>query len=762
MHQALTKRFDFPIIPYTDPVAISAGYTSTDVAQVYSGPVLDEDKIYYCVYSGSIFFNTFKNGLLVCLRKSDASVVYVKNVQDYNLDTGDTMIGVSRMVVRAKLVICGDRLYMTSGWITNIGPQLFCVDKRTGAKIYSIAYDLPKTVKAVYGADFLTTTGDYSAFKGSNARVGDLFPTVKNNKIYVGTSSLQNFLNPGLIPTSNNYTGYPFWTDRGALTIVREFFNSAVVEARTYTCAPEFEPGQVLSLTDPEHNPFTPGECTVLIATITTGPITSPGAINGVYYFAQRIDSTLAPVTAANVAPFWALVGSEITLTNAAGVSTTNLDLTAALTAINAVPGRYVLSIALDDPSAVVGTTGSGDFAVWYIKKLHAGEEVDNIYDANGLGYYGFSVWGSEPHLECDYIVFGSGQAHSIPVSERLIFRDPSKNYRELKKPLVDLSVEYASNPNPSTLHLLEKEKKAFNKRIRELVILELRSPRGQRSYVDAIFGSDADNGELLFAVRSVPNDVFTFLGVQDPVTISALAQQDIDGDAASSVWKNGEQLSAATKNGGLLTIDLTHWRRGCCKWDHSSPTANGVNVEPIVYTGPNATLGGTVYVSTAREDKCDNLHLLALSSNISSLANGGSSGTIPSDFEKFVSSPRTGGKFFPTGYSFAYSYDQDGREVEWNTRLEGTAFGNVATTGKLLLCNDNSGHLYAIETEKGNIVQTIDSGSAPHPMRGGIASPAIDKDGRVYWLASYDAPGQPPTAGQYGWVLKLNKKWLC
>lgn len=749
---SLSKQYDFPIIPYNDPVAIAAGYTIADQqAQVFSGPVFDEERFYYCVYAGGIFF-TFKNSLLVCRRKKDGSLVYVKNTNDYNLDTGATfMRPSSAMLVRTKPVIKGDRLYLTSGWITNIGPQLFCIDKRTGTKIYSIAYDPPAVVRQALGVQFINSPQDYSIYKGSNVLVSDLDAVVEDGKIYVGASSLQNVFNPGLVPGTTYYIGYPFFTDKGSLTVIKEFYNTATVQSQAYTCVRDVSVNDVLTTTDPELDPFIPGTTDVLIGTIAPlgTSITSPGAIQGLYYFAQRVSAPALPVA---LAPFWSLIGAQITLT-APNVTAANLTLAQALALINSNPGIvWTLTTSLADPSSVTGTTSSGMFAVWYIKELHEGDTVENVYDANGLGYFGCSVWGSEPLVGCGRVTFGTGQNHSIPVSERLQFSPDDMNYRALKRRLVDLSVQYSAAPSASLLFQLNQEKERFLQRIRELAIADIRSPRGQRSYVDAIVSSSIETGEIKFGVRSVPSDTYNFLGAQDPVVAILPTRQDIDGDLSSSVFQEGEQVTATSKNGGILTLDLTHWCERS-RWTHSYPQSVGINVEPIVYSGSNGSLGGTIYVSVVRT-RCDVLHLLALSSNDSSAISDGSTGTGGIGFEKFVSKH---GEYIPTGLSYAYSYNQNEGCIEWNTRLLGTAYGNVAISGDLLFCNDNEGHLYLLSAKTGQVLQTINSGAAHNPMRGGIASPAIDRRSKqVFWIASYDAPGRAPTAGAYGWVLHL------
>jgi hypothetical protein len=149
--------------------------------------------------------------------------------------------------------------------------------------------------------------------------------------------------------------------------------------------------------------------------------------------------------------------------------------------ALNALtPGTHYLSALLDDKNNVEGTITEGQYAVFYIKQLSVGDQVLNKYDANGLNYWGNSTWGTRPWLnECNNVLFfSSGQSHDIPVSERIFFLDPSRNYRTLKISLVDAITKYVNDISADNLNALNTQKLGFMNKIKTLSLINDRSPR--------------------------------------------------------------------------------------------------------------------------------------------------------------------------------------------------------------------------------------------------------------------------------------------
>jgi len=752
----------FELLEYW-PAVVAAGYTEDDIQRcvVYAGPTYDDDNFYYCAYFGNPLLAFIKSSILVCRKKSDCSMVYAVNCQDFNLDTGPTYLGTSKMICRPAPVIRDDKLYLTSSWVTNIGPQLFCINKYTGQHIYSIAYNLPFDVEQELGVKQITVQDDYSRFCGSNSMINNLGVIVRDKNIYVGSSSLQNAYNPGLInaPGNINYTGYPFYTDQGSLTCIRERGGPNLnpkISHRTVTCAPPFRVHDKLSKTNPNRNPFLPGSDTVLIATITYDLITNPGSISGVYNFAQKaMLSTQTVIDATLFAAFWNTLGSQIYLTDPNSATTGPYTFAQILTQLSGTtlgptPVPYTISASLTNISTVNGAPVSGQLAVWYVKELRVGDRVENIYDANALGYWGNAVWGETPYSDSDKILFGTGQSHSSPLSERLYFSDPDRNYRLLKVPLVDLTNQYATTPSGPTLTALNAEKILFNEKIRQLAGLTVRSPRGQMSYTDSVVCVEPDSDEIVFGVRTVPSDVYNFLSKNDPLAILPNPSLDIDGDLSSGIFLRNGLISAVGKHGAAVVIDISEWDSSC-QWQHTSPSDLGIDYTHSVYVGPNGTLGGTNYSSSFSINKGI---LAGLTTN--GLFSSGSAGS-DGQLEKFVS---TDGVYVEPGNSVAYGFGQDLAQVQWYVPLSGTQCGATTVYKKSALTCDGVGNLYSLNVENGSIEWTINASADLQPMIGGIAKPSVDRTtSQIFWIASYNLP-LPPFANpirKYGWIIDLD-----
>ena len=762
----LAIQYSFEIIPDC-PAATAAGYTeeTRKECQVLNGPVFDEENFYYTAYSGQPFFNVFLPSILVARRKDTGEFVYATNNQDYTIDTGDTFVGPSRTICRTNIVVTKDRLYLTSGSMTNIGPQLFCLNKKNGALLYAVAYYLPEEVELEYGVKYLTNAnkGDYSRFRGSNARISSLNPTVipskGGNAIFAGVSSFQNVFNPGLIPDSIHYTGYPFYTDQGFLFCIRERGSSAYLSHRTAACAPNLKVGDLLLKTGKAgdvHDPFPPGSNKVLIGTISSNTIVTPGAVAGRYFFAQK--AIVTPTTVVNAqlfAPFWSTLGAVIRLGDDPQQKTLAQILPLLVVVPPSTSTTYYIHTSLESVAGIVGASAIGSnpaaLALWYVKELSSGESVANKQDANGLGYWSNSVWGAAPNFdECNRVIyFSTGQSHAVPLSERLYFAQPENNYRSLKIPFVDATTNYVASPTALNLEIVNSYRKLFEKKIRSLCLEQSRSPRGQMSYVDAILAASPDTGRLLFAVRTVQSDIYVFLGMQDPILVAFPNLNDVDGDVSSGVFKINNRVTATSKNGSSTVLDVAKANRRT--YNHGDLCEVGVEVLKFVYVGPLGILGGSNYQSAQ-----DDYLVLGNTANVSGPGSDGAKGSH-GNYEAFVS-PR--GLYVPITQSVSFGLDPECQEVKWYTPLQSTAFGACTYTCGFLLTNDIQGRLYALDAETGTIRWSLNAAAAPGPMKGGVASPSVDTcTGQVFWIASYNTPGYTPGAGKYGMVLQTNDK---
>ncbi len=766
----LKKKYAFELIPDC-PAATAAGYTDADrnSSQVLTGPIIDENNFYYSAFNGGTFDNSVKSSILVCRKKVDGQLVYCINCNDYNLDTGINIAGPVRTPCRALPVIVDDKLYLNSGFLTNIGPQVFCINKHTGQLIYAIAYYLPKEVEDFYGTTFLTTRANYSQFFGSNARVNTCNSVIKKNPktgtihIFAGCSSLQNVptFNPGLVPGSIHFTGYPFYTDQGVLTRIDEIDGVPSLGARTFTCAKNLNVGDILvkvGLGHPDSykDPFPPGSNKVILTTLSKTLMKQPAFVNtgnpatSGYFFAQNITTNGGPINPNMFAPFWANIGSVITVDD----GPSGLTFAQALAILQGLPaGSHVIWAKTDTDTNIVDTPATGQQLVWYTKKLYVGDSVDNVHDIQGLGYFGNDPWGGGSVLHefknccgCKIkplIYSTTGQTHHTPLDERLYFFQPEYNYRSLKEPLVDLTNAYAEFPSQATLDNLNQEKEKFGSIIRGQALTVSRSPRGQMSYCDAIFASSPNSMTMKFAARSTQSDVYIFLFTFDPLARFISGLNDVDGDCSGGVFAHESLISTISKSGVGMVLNIDNYSGG--KWDHSYPASVGVNVEKFIYSGPNGLLGGDNYQIT--QDKSG--LVFGNTSNTGFL--DGSRGST-GQFEKFVSKD---GLFVFPGIAITQAMSPDKNKIEWNSPLLGQASGAVTVVRKSLLTCDVSGHLYVLSTKTGAIKLIINSGTDTQPMNGGVASPVYDSSSDcIFWIAAYNIPAFPPGASKWGWVL--------
>lgn len=301
----------FDLIPSTSEATavgmedqiIDAGFYSASTPSGWSrslvghwyGVTQDATNFYYSVWGGSLFGSFYGSGttsVFVCRRKIDASLVWVKSAWNYRMDIPKeaSFIGTPVNIARTALAIHKDRLYITT-MFTNLGPQLFCIDKTTGDPIWTVAYDLPKQLSidnsdatflvasaAALGYD---STFSGTPYAGGSAGLGDLNINVVeleggNPSVFVGVSSFQNALNAG--------TGFPIYTDQGKLVRIDDLGTTAIKVWNANTCAPAINVGDVISTTGPDAlNPFRPGETTTMIwrETTSTGTFVAAGGVIG-------------------------------------------------------------------------------------------------------------------------------------------------------------------------------------------------------------------------------------------------------------------------------------------------------------------------------------------------------------------------------------------------------------------------------------------------------------------------------------------------
>jgi hypothetical protein len=287
----------FDLVPSASEAGImdseitSAGFVGPFASRAnnwsWYGVTCDDENFYYQVNGGpSVFATLFgfgTNSLFVCRRKSDARLIWVKDCRYYDLVTpGSTnFVGSNRQPARTALAIYQDKLYATS-MLTNVGPQLYCINKNTGERIWTMLYDVPPAA----GGGIIVTPGsafgsvDPSPYPGSNYGLGDLNIVVKElspgvPSIFVGVSSFQNAIN-----------AEPIWgvyTDQGKLIRVDDQGATAVRTWAGATCVQNLVAGDTITAGgDPLKDPFRPGKTEVLIwRDSTDGAFAAAGGVIG-------------------------------------------------------------------------------------------------------------------------------------------------------------------------------------------------------------------------------------------------------------------------------------------------------------------------------------------------------------------------------------------------------------------------------------------------------------------------------------------------
>lgn len=768
--QALYPKIIFELIPDC-PAATAAGYTTADraTAQTWYPPIEVGKNIICAAWHGNILdFATNKSTILTSRDKKTGKLNYAKNCDDYKLDISPNYLGGTSTICRAKLYELDGSLYLCDASITNTGPQMYCVDVKTGDLKWAIAYAPPSNYVPPAGqpADYILTKGNYSYLRGKSSAISDLAPIggyfednkgKKHKLIFVGVSSLQNFIN-----SSYNQASNPEFDDLGQCVCIEDLGNTARVYWRTLTCAPRIKVGDVISKSGPDYlDPFRPDQDQVVILSTTTednyfiqpyfmidgiSPIKTTPIITNVII---KKDTKISPSL---LQPIWTLV-PEIFLNdnrsdsyNLAGVISLWKDEQAKMTdgqIIKYLVWSYVPSRTIELAKGKPGNTN-----ISYFKYLNDGEQVKFEVDAMGLNYYGNSTWGAPPTLLADknLIIFETGQAHQMPQDETLYYSQPSLNFNSIKKPILNMVDMYLNKYNIS-LGDVKVAKKAFttNNNIEALNVLP-KSRRGRMSYSDGIIALNivdkgkAKKGGIAFALRTTAWDNYSFLEDLPQGAVYPVAALDADCSSGVHYFVNrkskDEYLAAATKAGLGVVIDITKLDQSI-PFNHLNLTEVGVTVSNTSYLGANAALGGTNY-QTAMAGSM----VVCTQANTSWFS--GSTSTS-GEFERTVSND---GKLIPTNDSYISAFDILSGEIKWETPLGARSLGQVVINGNNVFTQDCIGNVYVLDLKTGRIIWKFNGPSIG--MNGGIAAPLITTEG-IVWINNYYAFGLGGKAGRNG-----------
>ncbi len=773
-------------------------FTPRDNAQQWYVATMDDENFYYTVWGGGLFDSLFGGGaasLFICRRQCDAKLLWVKSIHNYTLTkTEPTWTGSSNLIGRVALAVNKDRLYITT-MFTGVGPQLFAINKSDGSPIWTMAYQPPE----VFGQDYFVSpdTPLHSLPNGfPSITLGDLNVTVaelEDDKVsvFVGIASFQNAVNFG------SFGGFPEYNDQGALIRVDDLGNTAEKVWTITTCAQKLNVGDTISNADPDDivfNSFRPGTDEVLIfrETTATGVFDAPNGVYGKVLdynganpgyipvgYPSLNNETMPivsnvflaagnpPVTEANLQNVWRNLAPGIgstasiytTIVSAPGPLTATdllIELNAIQSALGAGQTAKVVIWGYLDQSQVdavdAAAWGASNAGVRYIAALPTGYTIANDQEARALNYYGNSLWAQAPVIDVrrNLIYFGTSQTHDMPVDEVLFYQDPAIDYFSRKQPVIDTMYQYARIDDStigapfSTLEDVNNEKKIF---IDKTVDLSLayndRSPRGNRSYCDAIMAADLTTGEIEFGFRSLPSDAATFI-TDDPVLFVIRQNKSVvDGDMSSGIMyydniqdeqgNYGTYLAAQNKASCFVILDISGYNPNVV-YDHKNLLEKGV-VPTMLYAGPDGALGGSNYGSSQ-----DGGSQLFFSGANAAAYQGSYSYTYNTGYYLgYEFAVTQDGRVFPIQNSYAASVDVGQKKIVWETPLGQRSHAMTNVYNGIVYMSRGDGTLFAFDAATGKVVWKLD-GNGEYGFAG-INTPTFS-DGKAVWIDNYTAAG--------------------
>lgn len=781
--------YTFELIPNC-LASVAAGYSTSDraQAQVWYGPTMDEENFYYTAWHGSILAPNHLSSILVCRKRSNGALQWATNCSDYSVTTTPNFLGDSATICRCAPAILDNTLYLCNAVMTDLGPQLYAVNKLNGALLWRVAYDTP-----VGAPSFVTVRGDYSAYIGSNMAISDLNPVAtwvgSRKLIFLGTSSFQNVFNVGVLST-----GFVLNTDQGKLFCIEDQGSNPALIWACPTCAPNLVVGDTLVKGGPAaYDPFRPADTTVSLTSISSAtnyfyqpyylPAPPAPGIPGTTAIASVIMFNSSTVINASITQqiwqsFPYVSGFNTFYIYQDGDRITQYDL---LTLLNAwiieqgslAPGqtaKHVIWSYVD--SAVIGTAVSqvspANDNILYFKYLNDGETLTEAFDAQSLNYYGNSTWGNAPCVDVanNIVYFGTGQSHDAPLDESLYYDDPVRNFYALKVPMLDTVTNYINGT--ATLADVNGTKSVFTS---NLIGLNLnfsdKSPRGNMSYSDAIIGvyiedfinglsNTVTGGTMAFGVRSLPWDGYSFLA--DKLDLIVYPFRGIDGDISSGIqlFENLDNpdtnvkssfVTTVTKAGLVPIIDITGLNNNVV-FDHANLLLKGVTYHRLVYGGPNGALGGSNYACTQSTGS----YVYGSHGNMSWFSGATDSS---SNLEKHITAD---GRLFDINNSFISAINVASGLIEWETDYGNRAHAQLTFYNGNVFAEDSNSNLYVMDGANGDILWK-DTG-VPQGMNGGVVGPSI-YNGQILWMNNYSAFGIIGSAGPNGASYKLNESTL-
>lgn len=794
------------------------------LAQHWYGVSQNEENFYYSVHGGSLFGALFGYGtssLLVCRRRSDASLVWCKSIWNYSLDIPKQplYIGTYTRIARITLANHKNRLYITT-LFTNIGPQLHCIDATNGSPIWTMAYELPAAAQIALATDHIVSPStplgsfDGSVYAGAGVAIGDLNIVCADLvpgavSVFVGVSSYQNAVNPA------SFVGFPVSTDQGKLIRVDDLGSTATRVWECNTCGRKIQVGDTISNAGPDDlNPFRPGTSKTLIwrDTTVTGTFADGGVIGQVMDYntpgawpnyvpgykpvgwPSLNNNTMPivtnvllfggapPLTESSVQNVWRSpapgIGAAMriyqddfsppdTITNRliswnaiqAGLSPGDL--------VKIVIWAYLSQIEVN---AVDGAAwGASNAGVRYAACLPSPYVITNVQEANELGYYGNSVWGNSPTINIDkgLVFFGSGQAHACPLDEELYYQAPGIEYIDRKQAVLDTMYEYARLDTStlaapiSTLSDVISAKNMFtDTNITLASNYTDRSPRGNQAYSDGMFAADLETGDMVFGTRVVPWDTETFVSSNpSDIVFESVA---LDADVASGIQYYD---NVSTPLGYKTLLAAVNKGALCTILDISGLNPNvtfnhqNLSDKGVVVSQLYVGPDGALGGSNFAHSQEGGHKLIFCSANNASFGTSQSSTYNTGYYQGFEFHVANDGRVFKPKNSYISCIDISEKKINWETDVGDVSHSTTAVYNGVVTFSHGPGILYQLDVATGKPIWKLDV--SPYEM-GGINSASFS-NGRAVWISNYALPfgGANTKNGSTGLLLSVDKDKL-
>lgn len=402
------------------------------------------------------------------------------------------------------------------------------------------------------------------------------------------------------------------------------------------------------------------------------------------------------------------------------------------------------------------------------------GEE--QFQEAKSLNYYGNSTWSKQPviSLKHNLCIFGTCQAHNCPLDEMLTFLAPDTEYYTRKQPLLKTIYEYlrpktlSGDPFPivtiKTFEDVKAAKLAFRDETLALSIdPSLRSPRGNRSYSDALIGCSLTDGSMQFGVRSNPWDSASFITDEHTglVIQSTLLDADLSGGChllGNVPLSDGSYADYAVgfgKGTWLVVADISGLNPAI-EWTHENLQQKGV-VPDLIYTGPDGILGRANFCSANTSGS----YVVSAQANRSVT---GSSLIFDPAYQDNASRGREihvtqdGGQYL-VGEAFASAVDISKKAIVWEKSLGDGGNPESSILNGVFYCQDAFGQMFGLDVENGQEVWRANGPS--FGANGGIQCPQF-AGGDMIWITPYAIPGNPPRSlGTRGVIFRLDRQNL-